>query len=182
MTRWHQEIGLGCEHNGKSMLLFASGLVLVRELVKPSRLGAWLVEVSVTGGRLTSSSRANRANRLRATLERVFKNPVKSLNVGSRPHFDILCATSAHLCCSGEGKERTILSTTANDVGFRVLQRANGISERRVIPEPPGRQNKAGAGFLYGTINVRYKFTNYTNLDSSYLSKTNGPLGQKKDF
>ncbi|KAG5445799.1 hypothetical protein CSKR_106058 [Clonorchis sinensis] len=43
--------------------------------------------------------------------------------------------------------------------------------------EPPGRQNKVEAGFLYGTINVRHKFTNHTNLDSRYSSKTNGPLG-----
>ncbi|KAG5443901.1 hypothetical protein CSKR_100849 [Clonorchis sinensis] len=46
--------------------------------------------------------------------------------------------------------------------------------------KPPGRQNKVGAGFLYGTINVRHQFTNYTNLDSRYSSKTNGPLGLQK--
>ncbi|KAG5448291.1 hypothetical protein CSKR_110458 [Clonorchis sinensis] len=65
---------------------------------------------------------------------------------------------------------KTIRQST---IGFALL-RAHRV-------EPPERQNEVGAGFIYGTINVRHKFINYTNLDSRYSSKTNGTtLGLQK--
>ncbi|KER19807.1 hypothetical protein T265_15455, partial [Opisthorchis viverrini] len=75
------------------------------------RLGC-LAEVDVTDGRLTSCSRARCPNSLLNTRERVFTNSVKPLDVGPRTLADMLSATLAPLCCNGEGRESTLLSTT----------------------------------------------------------------------
>ncbi|KAG5443987.1 hypothetical protein CSKR_103810 [Clonorchis sinensis] len=45
--------------------------------------------------------------------------------------------------------------------------------------QPPGRQNKVGAEFLYGTI-IWDKFINYTTFDGKCSFKTNGPIGPQK--